>query len=108
MKVIKICADGDIGIIDIDFKNLDAVYNEIGGFEVVRTKELMHFFSEPVVMVVDDNFFAHGKPYNHIASEFYAGDICGDVLLVPEQDGNFIEFEDVNAACIYLSSFVWD
>lgn len=105
MQVIKIDVNGDVGIIDIDFSNMESVYDVVGGFEIVRTVQLRRFFNEPVVMVVDDNGFAHGRHYNHIASDFYEGDIVGNVLLVPEEYGEFVEFNDINESCLYLQSF---
>lgn len=104
MRVIKVTTDKKISIIDLDMSDLDAIYNEIGGFECVRTKDLVHFFQEDVIMVVDDDGFAKDKPYNPIASFFYPGDIVGDVLFVPEEHGEFVDFYDVDAQCIYLTS----
>lgn len=93
MQVIKLTSDGFVDVVELDDKHLVRDIDDmIGGFEIVRTRELYAFFGCNVVMVVDDNFFAHCKPYNCIASEFYPGDICGDVLFIYEQYGEFAPF----------------
>lgn len=106
MRVIKVTTDKKISIIDLDMSNLEAIHNVIGGFECVRTKDLLQFFQEDVIMVVDDNGFAKEKPYNPIASFFYPGDIVGDVLFVCEEHGEFVDFYDVDMQCIYLNSYL--
>ena len=105
MRVIKATIDGSIVIVDVDFENMDTIYNEIGGYEVVRTVELLYFFNEPVVMIVDGDGFMKKKNLNYVGSAFYAGDIVGDVLFVPELNGKFVEFDDVDAICVYMNSF---
>lgn len=104
MRVIKATVNNDIFIIDIDVNDVRSFYAEVGGFECVRTKQLHHFFDEPVTMVIDDNGFANGKELNIIASSFYAGDIVGDVIFVPEVDGEFCAFADVDAQCLYMNA----
>lgn len=106
MRVIKATTDNKIYIIDIDMSDIEAIHNEIGGFECVRTMELHRFFKEPVTMIVDDDGFARGKALNVIASCFYQGDIVGNVLFVPEEHGEFVEFFDVDAQCHYLNSLL--
>lgn len=93
MEVIKISCDDVVEVVDLDDDHIfDSMYDLLGGFEIVRTRELKHTFCFNAVMVVDDNFFAHGKPYNRYASDFYAGDICGDVLIACEEDADFVPF----------------
>lgn len=105
MRVIKVTTDNKIYIIDIDVNDVKVVHKEIGGFECVRTKEIHQFFHEHVTMIVDDNGFAKEKPLNIIASALYGyGDIVGDVLFVPEEYGEFVEFFDVDAQCHYMNA----
>ena len=106
MRVIKATTDFNISIIDLDVDDIEAVYKEIGGFECVRTKELQRFFKEPVVMIVDDNGFAKGKPLNVFASAFYQGDIVGDVLFVVEENGEFVDFIDVDSQLELINIFL--
>ena len=105
MRVIKATTDNKIYIIDLDVDDVRSFYKEIGGFECVRTQECHNFFHESVTMVVDDDGFARGKELNVIASAFYQGDIVGDVIFVPEEHGDFVEFFDVDAQCHYMSAF---
>lgn len=106
MRVIKATVDNKIFVIDIDVNDVREFLKEIGGFECVRTQELRRFFHEPVTMVVDDDGFARGKALNIIASAFYQGDIVGDVIFVPEENGEFVEFYDVDAQCEYMNSLL--
>lgn len=106
MHVIKATTDNKIYIIDLDPNDVGQVYDELGGFECVRTLELHNFFHEPVTMIVDDDGFMNEKPLNIIASAFYQGDIVGDVIFVPEENGEFVEFFDVNAQCEYMKSLL--
>lgn len=106
MRVIKATTDQQIFIVDVDFSDMNTVYNEIGGFEVVRTVDLVLFFHERVVMLVDDDGFAKNKPLNVIGSVFYGGDIVGDVLFVPEVDGEFVDFDDIDAQLVHMRSFL--
>ena len=106
MRVIKATTDNKIYIVDIDVNDVRSFYKEIGGFECVRTQELHNFFNEPVTMVVDDNGFMKGKELNIIASAFYQGDIVGDVIFVPEEYGDFVEFFDVEAQCHYMNALL--
>lgn len=106
MRVIKATVDNKIYIVDIDVDDVRSFYNEIGGFECVRTQDLHNFFHEPVTMVVDDDGFARGKALNVIASAFYRGDIVGDVIFVPEEHGEFVEFYDVDSQCHYMSALL--
>lgn len=106
MRVIKATADNKIFAIDIDVNDVKSFYKEIGGFECVRTQALRNFFKEPVTMVVDDNGYAKQKPFNVFASVFYPNDIVGDVIFVPEEYGEFVEFFDVEAQCAYMNSLL--
>lgn len=106
MRVIKVTTSNKIYIVDIDVNDVRSFYNEIGGFECVRTQELHNFFNEPVTMVVDDDGFAKEKEFNVIASSFYGGDIVGDVIFVPEEYGDFVEFFDVDAQCHYMNALL--
>ena len=106
MRVIKATTDNKIYIIDLDVNDVRSFYREIGGFECVRTQELHNFFHEPVTMVVDDDGYAKQKTFNVIASVFYSNDIVGDVIFVPEEHGEFIEFFDVDAQCEYMNSLL--
>lgn len=107
MRVIKASTDEKLSIVDVDFNNLDTVYNLIGGFEIVRTAELRSFFHAPVVMVVDDNGWAKLKEINPIASAFYGGPgIVGDVLFVLEEYAEFVDFDDVDATLDFLNQYI--
>lgn len=108
MRVIKATTDDKIYIVDVNFDLLNECSDAIGCdfIEIVRTDELRKFFHENVVMVVDSDGFAHGKPLNIIASAFYQGDIVGDVFFVPEEYGEFVEFSDVDAQCCYMNSLL--
>lgn len=93
MKVIKVSCDDLVEVVELDDKHLVRDIHELlGGFEIVRTRDMYHFFGCNAVMVVDDDFFAHNKPYNRIASEFYPGDILGDVIFICEMYGEFVPF----------------
>ena len=107
MKVIKATTDQKITVVEVDFDDMNTVYEQIGGFECVRTAELHKFFHAPVVMIVDDDGYAKDKEINPIGSCFYGGpDIVGDVLFVPEEFGRFVEFDDVDATCEYMNSLL--
>ena len=107
MRVIKATVDEKLSIVDVDFNNMDTVYKEIGGFEVVRTSALRSFFHGPVVMIVDDNGWAKLKEFNPVASAFYGGPgIVGDVLFVLEEFGEFVDFDDVDATYEYMNSLL--
>lgn len=107
MRVIKATVDQKIFVVDVDFSNMDTVYEHIGGFEIVRTAELRSFFHAPVVIICDDNGWAHQKEINLIASAFYGGPgIPGDVLFALEQYGEFVDFDDVDATCEYMNSLL--
>ncbi|MBQ8519162.1 MAG: DUF3846 domain-containing protein [Agathobacter sp.] len=106
MRVIKATTDNKLYIVDLDVDDVMSFHKEIGGFECVRTQELHRFFHEPVTMVVDDDGFMKEKPLNVIASKFYNGDIVGDVIFVPEECGEFVEFFDVDAQYNYLVAFI--
>lgn len=107
MKVIKVTVDDVISVIDIDLNDWDSICEEIGGFEVVRTAALRSFFDAPVVMIVDDDGGFKLKEVNPIASLFYHGSyIVGDVLFVLEEFGEFVDFDDVDATCEYMNSFL--
>ena len=104
MDVIKISVDGELSIVNISEPYYKSISDEIGGFEIVCTVLLHDLFPEPVVMVVDDDGFAHNQEYNYLASGFYPGYIFGDVILVPERFGEFEEFYDINEVFDYLES----
>lgn len=104
MRVIKATVDNEIFIVDIDVHDVRSFYAEVGGFECVRTQLLHDFFDELVTMVIDDNGFANGKSINYIASAFYPGIIVGDVIFVPEVNGQFYGFADVDAQCLYMNA----
>lgn len=106
MRVIKATTDNKIYIVDMDVDDVRSFHKEIGGFECVRTQQLHDFFHEPVTMIVDDDGFAKGKNLNTVASAFYQGDIVGDVIFVPEEHGDFVEFFDVDAQCHYMNAFL--
>lgn len=106
MRVIKATTDEKISVVDVDFSDMDTVYNEIGGFEVVRTAVLRSFFHAPVVIICDDNGWAKLKEINPIASAFYGGPgILGDVLFVLEEYGEFVDFDDADATCDYMKMY---
>lgn len=108
MRVIKATTDEKIFIVDVDFNDMNTVYEEIGGFEIVRTADLLTFFHEPVVMIVDDDGRAKLKEINPVASAFYRSSvrIVGDVLFVCEESGEFVDFDDVDATCEYMCSLL--
>lgn len=106
MRVIKATTDEKIYIIDLDVNDVREVRKEIGGFECVRTQDLHDFLNEPVTMIVDDDGYAKQKDFNVIASAFYQGEIVGDVIFVPEEYGEFVEFFDVDAQCHYMNALL--
>ena len=81
MKTIRVTADSEISVVDVDFDDFQSVQNMLGGYvEVVNTCRQSYLFEE-VVMLVDEEGLLKELPKNPVGSYLYGGLIVGDVIL---------------------------
>ena len=102
-KVIKITADREISIIDVNMSNCKEIQVQFGGlFERVHTHKMFDYFIMPVVMLVDEEGLLKGLPVNLVGCYFYdspkhGNPIVGDILLCLEAGADFEGFTDEQA-----------
>lgn len=97
MKTLKISADNEISIIDVNFDDFKSIQKALGGhFETVHTVKMNNYFQEPVIMLVDEEGYFKNLPLNCFGSWMYdmprhGSPILGDVLLAEAR------YEDIMA-----------
>lgn len=97
MKTLKISANNEISIIDVNFDDFKSIQKALGGhFETVRTAKMNNYFQGPVIMLVDENGYFKSLPLNRFGSWMYdmprhGAPILGDVILAEAH------FEDITA-----------
>lgn len=102
-KVIKITADREISIIDVDMSNYKEIQAQFGGlFEQVKTPKMFDYFRMPVVMLVDEEGLLKGLPVNLVGCYFYdslkhGNPIVGDILLCLQVGCDFEGFDQEQA-----------
>lgn len=103
MKTIKVTTDNTISVIDVDFDDFRAIQKAIGGyFETVKTKKMLDFFGEELMMIVNEEGHIEQLPFNELGSYFYDTDyhgcpIVGDFILAVPSGENIIGFENAEA-----------
>ena len=96
MKTLKISADNEISIIDVNFDDFKSIQKALGGFETVHTVKMNNYFQGPVIMLVDEDGHFKNLPLNRLGSWMYdmprhGSPILGDVLLAEAR------YEDIMA-----------
>lgn len=97
MKTLKISADNEISIIDVNFDDFKSIQKTLGGhFETVHTVKMNNYFQGPVIMLVDEEGYFKNLPLNRFGSWMYdmprhGSPILGDVLLAEAR------YEDIMA-----------
>ena len=97
MKTLKISANNEISIIDMNFDDFRSIQKALGGhFETVHTEKMGNYFQGPVIMLVDENGYFKSLPLNRFGSWMYdmprhGSPILGDVILAEAH------FEDITA-----------
>lgn len=88
MKAIKITADSEISIIDIDFNNQESVQESVGKCAIaVTTKKMYDFFKMPIVMLTNGLGWIDDLEFNPLGTAFYEGTpIAGDIVLAQPAD----------------------
>ena len=87
MKTLKISANNEISIIDVNFDDFRSIQKALGGhFETVRTAKMDNYFQKPVIMLVDEDGYFKNLPLNRFGSWMYDTQrhgypILGDVIL---------------------------
>ena len=87
MKTLKISANNEISIIDVNFDDFRSIQKALGGhFETVHTAKMSNYFQGPVIMLVDENGYFKNLPLNRFGSWMYDTQrhgypILGDVIL---------------------------
>ena len=65
MKTLKISADNEISIIDVNFDDFKSIQKALGGhFETVHTVKMNNYFQGPVIMLVDEEGYFKNLPLN--------------------------------------------
>ena len=97
MKTLKISADNEISIIDVNFDDFKSIQKALGGhFETVHTAKMSNYFQKPVIMLVDEDGHFKNLPLNRFGSWMYdmprhGSPILGDALLAEAR------YEDIMA-----------
>ena len=97
MKTLKISADNEISIIDVNFDDFKSIQKALEGhFETVHTVKMNNYFQGPVIMLVDEEGHFKNLPLNRFGSWMYdmprhGSPILGDVLLAEAR------YEDIMA-----------
>ena len=97
MKTLKISADNEISIIDVNFDDFKSIQKALGGhFEIVHTAKMSNYFQKPVIMLVDEDGHFKNLPLNRFGSWMYdmprhGSPILGDALLAE------VRYEDIMA-----------
>lgn len=87
MKTLKISANNEISIIDVNFDDFRSIQKALGGyFETVHTAKMGNYFRGPVIMLVDEDGHFKNLPLNRFGSWMYDTQrhgcpILGDVIL---------------------------
>lgn len=87
MKTLKISANNEISIIDVNFDDFRSIQKALGGhFETVHTAKMSNYFQGPVIMLVDEDGYFKNLPLNRFGSWMYDTQrhgypILGDVIL---------------------------
>lgn len=69
MKTLKISADNEISIIDVNFDDFKSIQKALGGhFETVHTVKMNNYFQGPVIMLVDEEGHFKNLPLNRFGS----------------------------------------
>ncbi len=97
MKTLKISANNEISIINVNFDDFRSIQKALGGhFETVHTAKMGNYFQGPVIMLVDEDGHFKNLPLNRFGSWMYdmprhGSPILGDVIL------SEAHFEDITA-----------
>ena len=97
MKTLKISANNEISIIDVNFDDFRSIQKALGGyFETVHTAKMGNYFQGPVIMLVDEDGYFKSLPLTRFGSWMYdmprhGAPILGDVILAEAH------FEDITA-----------
>ncbi len=94
-KTLKITANDQIKVVDVDFKRMEDIRREIGGYgERVCTQKLQDYFGPGAMMIVDEEGLLKGLPMNPLGSFFYGTarhgqPIVGDFILAILEQGDW-------------------
>ena len=94
-KTLKITANDQIKVVDVDFKRMEDIRREIGGYgERVCTQKLQDYFGPGAMMIVDEEGLLKRLPMNPLGSFFYGTamhgqPIVGDFILAILEQGDW-------------------
>ena len=94
-KTLKITANDQIKVVDVDFKRMEEIRREIGGYgERVCTQKLQDYFGPGAMMIVDEEGLLKGLPMNPLGSFFYGTarhgqPLVGDFILAILEQGDW-------------------
>lgn len=98
-QIIKIKPNGMVEQIDCEYITLDYLQSEVDGYiETVRIKDTPN---RHLLMVIDEEGKFKDKPINDLAGKIayirFDDYIVGDVVIVKEQDEDFVSLTDDEA-----------
>ena len=98
-QIIKIKPNGMVEQIDCEYITLDYLQSEVDGYiETVRIKDTPN---RHLLMVIDEEGKLKNKPINDLAGKIayirFDDYIVGDVVIVKEQDEDFVSLTDDEA-----------
>lgn len=98
-QIIKIKPNGMVEQIDCEYITLDYLQSEVDGYiETVRIKDMPN---RHLLMVIDEEGKFKDKPINDLAGKIayirFDDYIVGDVVIVKEQDEDFVSLTDDEA-----------
>lgn len=98
-QIIKIKPNGTVEKIDCDNITLDYLQSEVDGYiETLRIKDAP---DRCLIMIIDEEGKLKNKPVNELAGEIayirFDDYIVGDVIIVKEQDDDFVPLTDDEA-----------
>ena len=98
-QIIKIKPNGMVEQIDCEYITLDYLQSEVDGYiETVRIKDMPN---RHLLMVIDEEGKLKNKPINDLAGKIayirFDDYIVGDVVIVKEQDEDFVSLPDDEA-----------
>lgn len=98
-QIIKITPNGIVEKIDCEDITLDYLQSAVDGYiETLRIKDAP---DRCLIMIIDEEGKLKNKPVNELAGEIayikFDDYIVGDVVIVKEQDGDFVPLTDDEA-----------
>ena len=82
MKTVKITPENEIFMVDVDFDNWESLAKQVEGYiETVRTQIMNDFFSEQIVMIVNEEGLIRMLPVNAVGSYMYGTPVHGHPIV---------------------------